>query len=110
MEKLHISLKSGYCIDNVLTGIEGHPRDKKTAREREDDSESRKKIQGRIKELKDRGYPKEEAIKRLKRDFPNSPYNGFFETWIENAYAVKQHKKNWADKKFYRDYNSGENR
>ncbi|MBR3162857.1 MAG: hypothetical protein IKF17_01985 [Clostridia bacterium] len=66
------------------------PRNKATAKTRKDDTNDRKKIHNMIKELKDLGYPKEEALKKLLSEFPNSRFQGFFEGWIENMYKEKK--------------------
>ena len=63
---------------------------KSTEQERKADSNNRSLIQIRIRELKDEGCSKEDALKRLKTEFSDSKYIGFFEGWIENAYSKKR--------------------
>ena len=58
-------------------------------REIQEDSDMRMEIQGRIRELKKLGYPKEEALKRLNSEFPDSQFKNFFQSWIENVYKAK---------------------
>ena len=56
------------------------------------DSNKRLKIHDRIRELKFKGFPQEEALARLHSEFPNSEYKGFFKSWIENVYKEKPKK------------------
>jgi len=50
------------------------------------DTEKRMEIQARIRQLKDQGFPIEETLTRIRKEFPNTQYEGFFNSWIENAY------------------------
>ena len=63
---------------------------KKQEDERVNDRNERREIQRRIRELKQLGFPKDQAIERLYSDFPDSEYKGFFESWIENTYGKEQ--------------------
>ena len=59
---------------------------KKNAKE----ADIRKKIHGRIREMKDLGFPKDQALERLNSEFPNSEFSGFFEGWINHVYETKK--------------------
>ena len=85
-----------YFYDDLL--IEQTKRDKRTQKMRDNDTNERKSIQNRIKELKELGFPKEEALKRLKTEFSESQYMGFFEGWIDNAYKTKRGQKTMRKK------------
>ena len=50
------------------------------------DTSDRMEIQRRIRELKKMGFPKDEAIKRIKTEFADCKYTSFFESWVENVY------------------------
>ena len=69
----------------------GRDRQKEKKKIINKDSRKRIEIHSRIYELKDKGFPKEEALKRITTEFPNSEFEGFFESWIENIY--KKNKK-----------------
>lgn len=73
-----------------LSYYEETQRNRDTQQERIADSNNRSTIQSRIRELKELGFPKEEALKRLESEFPNSQYSGYFTSWVDNAYTEKK--------------------
>lgn len=75
--------------DFIYDDLNKGSRENERTAERAADTSERKAIQLRIRELKDSGFPIEEAIKRLEAEFPNSEYKGFFKGWVENAYKNK---------------------
>lgn len=79
---------AGTYIHKVASDMEESRRNK-TIREMSNDTKERMRIQQRIQKLKELGFPKEEAVKRLSAEFADSRYKNFFKSWVENAYAKK---------------------
>ena len=82
----------GYCKRDVMASIvevevmREKENNKPKNQERKNDSEKRMKIQESIKKMHKQGFPKEEALKRIQRDFSDSEYSRFFASWVENWY------------------------
>lgn len=54
------------------------------------DTELRKRIQRKIEKLINYNFPKDQIVICLKHDFPNSKYEEFFESWVENQLRKKK--------------------
>ena len=85
------------CRDTMAFIIESavqHDREEQEPKMKEikADTEKRKEIHLRIKKLKQLGFPKEEALKRIAREYADSEYIGFFESWINNAYKISKNQ------------------
>ena len=53
------------------------------------DSSDRVQIQEKIIELVNLGFPKDQILIRIKKEFPNSKHEEFFEPWVEHHYKNK---------------------
>lgn len=92
----------GSAIDEIIADKKIEEKAKKQLSK---DSQERIKIQARINELKEKVFPKEEALIRIQKEYADCKWKEFFGSWVSNVYNKKN--KNMMDN---RDKHKGEER
>ena len=74
----------GYSIDQICSKYEAETKKKESKALNAADTKERRMINNRIIDLIDLGFPKDQILIRIKKEFPNSKNEKFFEAWVEH--------------------------